>query len=152
LRPLAWQGLVLIATGFGKSELWAVRPDGHGDVTDSHVVWKLRKGVPSKPSAVLWGELLYMVQDNGLLSCVETKTGNVVWQEHLHGQYSASLLAAEGRIYCFSQEGKTMVVEAGRSYKVLAESQLKDGFMASPAVTGKSLILRTEHRLLRVEQ
>ena len=152
LRPLAWQGLVLIATGFGKSELWAVRPDGHGDVTDSHVVWKLRKGVPSKPSAVLWGELLYMVQDNGLLSCVETKTGNVVWQEHLHGQYSASLLAAEGRIYCFSQEGKTTVVEAGRSYKVLAESQLKDGFMASPAVTGKSLILRTEHRLLRVEQ
>jgi outer membrane protein assembly factor BamB len=151
MRPLAWQNLVLIATGFGKSELWAVRPDGHGDVTDSHVVWKLRKGVPSKPSAVLWGDLLFMVHDNGLLSCVEVKTGHLLWQEHLHGQYSASLLAAEGRIYCFSQAGKTTVVEAGRSYKLLAENSLNDGFMASAAVTGRSLILRTEKRLLRID-
>jgi outer membrane protein assembly factor BamB len=151
LRPLAWQNLVLIATGFGKSELWAVRPDGHGDVTDSHVVWKLRKGVPSKPSAAIWGDLLFMVHDNGLLSCVEVKTGRLVWQQHLHGQYSASLLAAEGRIYCFSQAGKTTVVEAGRSYKLLAENLLNDGFMASPAVTGRSLILRTEKRLLRID-
>ena len=151
MRPLAWQGLVLIHTGLGKSEFWAVRPDGQGDVTDSHVAWKLTKGVPNKPSPVICGDLLFMVHDTGRLSCVEMKTGKLVWEEHLHGQYSASLLATEGRIYCFSQEGKTTVFEAGRSYRVLAESQLTDGYMATPAVTGKSLILRTEKRLLRVE-
>lgn len=151
-RPLSGAGLVFIHTGFGSAaELLAVRPDGHGDVTDTHIAWRLGKYVSNKPSAILLDGLLYMTADNGIATCLEAKTGRQVWQQRLRGRQSASPLAAEGRIYFFSQEGKTTVVAAGRDYRVLAENRLDDGFMASPAVTGRALILRTKTRLLRIE-
>jgi outer membrane protein assembly factor BamB len=152
-RPVAGEGLVFIHTGFGSAaELLAVRPDGQGDVTDTHIVWRLGKYVSNKPSAILLDGLLYMTADNGIATCLEAKTGKQVWQQRLRGRQSASPIAADGRIYFFSQEGKTTVIRAGRDYEKLAENKLDDGFMASPAVAGKALILRTKTRLLRVEQ
>ena len=150
-RPLWAHGLVFIQTGFGSPELLAVRPDGRGDVTESHIAWRVGKYVPNKPSAILVDDLIYMVNDNGIATCLEAKTGRLVWQKRLGGKYSASPLAAPGRIYFFSHEGKTTVIQPGRQFKRLAENQLDDGFMASPAVTGNALILRTKTRLLRVE-
>jgi len=151
-RPLFGHGLLLLNTGFSKAQLWAVRPDGRGDVTDTHVVWRLTKGVPSKPSVLLIGELLYMADDGGVASCVEAATGEVVWQERLGGDYSASPLYADGRIYFFSHQPTTTVIAPGRQFQSLAVNHLDAGFMASPAVSGKALFLRTETHLYRIEK
>ncbi len=151
-RPLFGHGLAFVNTGFSKPELWAVRPDGHGDVTDSHVVWKVRKGVPAKPSPLLIGELIFMVNDSGIASCVQAKTGQLVWQQRIGGEYSASPIYADGRIYCFSHQPATIVIEPGRRCKVLAVNRLDAGFMASPAVVGRALFLRTKTHLYRIEQ
>ena len=149
-RPLVAQGLVFYLTGWSGS-LVAVRPDGRGDVTGTHVVWRVTRGVPNKPSAILSGDLLFMVNDSGILSCLEARTGRAVWQSRLQGEYSASPLFAAGRVYFFSEEGKTTVIEAGRQFKVLAENQLGDGFMASAAVDGAAMILRSRTHLYRIE-
>jgi len=151
-RPLFGHGLLYLNTGFGKAQLWAVRLDGSGDVTDTHVVWKLLKGVPSKPTPLLIGDLIFMVDDGGIASCVKALSGEVVWQNRLGGDHSASPVYAEGRIYFFSHQGAAVVIEAGRQFEVLAENQLDEGFMASPAVAGKALFLRTRTHLYRIEQ
>jgi outer membrane protein assembly factor BamB len=95
--------------------------------------------------------LLFGVDDNGTVTCWEAKTGTVVWSQHLGGNYSASPLAAGDSVYLFYEEGKTTVIAAGREFKRLAESQLGDGFMASPAVSGNALFLRSHTRLYRIE-
>jgi len=152
-RPLFDRGMLFLNTGFGRPEIWAVRPDGHGEISQSHVVWKSKaKNLPAKPSSVLAGELLFCVNDNGFATCIEAKTGKTVWQERIHGFFSASPLAAPGRIYFFDQDGKTTVIAPERKLKVLAVNQLDDGFMASPAVAGKALILRTKTHLYRIEE
>ena len=150
--PLFGQGLAYINTGFGKAELWAVRPDGRGDVTDTHVVWRLVKAVPAKPSPLLIGDLIFMVDDAGVASCVEAKTGEIVWQKRIGGQYSASPIFADGRIYCFSHENQTTVFAPRREFQQLAVNELDDGFMASPAVIGNALILRSKTHLYRIEE
>ena len=152
-RPLYGQGLLFLNTGCNRPEIWAVRPEGRGDISRSHVVWKSRmKGMPAKPSIIIAGDLLFCVNDNGIATCLEAKTGATVWQERIHGFFSASPLASPGRVYFFDQEGKTTVIAPERKLKVLAVNQLDDGFMASPAVTGKALILRTKTHLYRIER
>ncbi len=150
-RPVSGFGLVFLPTGFPKGELLAVRPDGHGDITATHVAWRLTRGVPNKPSVLLVDDLLFMTTDAGVASAVEAKTGAVVWTGRIGGTHSASPVAADGRIYFFSEDGKTTVVEAGRTFKVLAENMLGDGFMASPAIAGKAFILRSRTHLYRIE-
>lgn len=151
-RPLYGHGLVFINTGFGKARLLAVRPDGEGDVSDSHIAWTLRKGVGSKPSPLLVDDLLFLVDDGGVASCVEARTGKNVWTERLGGNFSASPVQAEGRIYFSSHEGVTTVIRPGREFEKLAENQLDDGFMSSPAIAGRALFLRTRSHLYRIEQ
>ena len=150
-RPVVGFGLVFLPTGFPKGELLAVRPDGRGDVTATHVAWRLTRGVPNKPSVLLVNDLLFMTTDAGVASAVEAKTGAVVWTGRIGGTHSASPVAADGRVYFFSEDGKTIVVEAGRTFKVLAENQLGDGFMASPAIAGKAFIVRSRTHLYRIE-
>jgi outer membrane protein assembly factor BamB len=150
-RPVFGHGLVYYPSGWSSGQLLAVKPNGSGDVTESHVAWRLNKGVPKKPSLLLLGDLLFMISDNGIASCVEAKTGQLVWTSRLDGSYSASPVSAEGRIYFLSEEGKATVIEAGREYKVLAENALDDGALASPALDGKALFLRTRTHLYRIE-
>jgi outer membrane protein assembly factor BamB len=152
-RPLFGQGLLYLNTGFGTPQIWAVRPDGQGDISKSHVVWKCtQKNLPTKPSGVLVGDLLFTIGDNGIATCLEAKTGATVWQERIRGFFSASALASPGRVYFFDQHGKTTVIAAERKLKVLAVNKLDEGFMASPAVSGKALILRTSEHLYRIEE
>jgi outer membrane protein assembly factor BamB len=151
-RPVVGHGLVFYTTGFNNGQLLAVRPDGAGDVTSTHVVWRVTRGVPRKPSVVLVGDLLFMVNDSGIVTCVEAKSGEIVWTARINGNFSASPLAAGNRVYLFSEEGKTTVMEAGREFKVLAENFLTGGFMASPAALGKALILRAGPNLYRIEE
>ena len=97
-------------------------------------------------------DLLFGIDDGGVAVCLEAKTGAEVWRERVGGNYSASPVGAEGRVYFFSEEGKTTVVEAGRQFKVLSENKLADGFMASSAIAGKAFFLRTRTNLYRIEK
>jgi len=151
-RPLYRNGLAYFVTGFGKGELWAIKADAaRGDVTDTHIAWKLKTRVSKTPSPLLVDDLLYMVADESFVSCVEAASGTVVWTERIGGKYAASPLYADGRMYFFDQEGNTTVLKPGRTFEVLATNKLANGFMASPAVEGKALFLRTRKDLYRVE-
>ena len=150
-RPVSGLGMVFYPTGFDSPQLIAIRPDGSGDVTATHVVWRFTRSVPNKPSILLADGLIYMVNDTGIASCVDARTGELVWQSRVGGTFSASPLYAGGRIYLFDEDGKTTVLQAGREFKVLAENHLDNGFMASPAVVGDALILRTSKDIYRIE-
>jgi outer membrane protein assembly factor BamB len=152
MTPLAGFGMVFVATGLPKGELVALKLGGQGLLTEKDVVWTVSQGTPAKPSPVLVGDLLFVINDSGIASCLEAKTGAEVWRERVGGAYSASPLYAEGHVYLFAEDGKATVLDAGRTFKVLAENKLEDGFMASPAVSGKALYLRTKTHLYRIEK
>jgi outer membrane protein assembly factor BamB len=150
-RPVTGHGLVFYTTGFNTGQVLAVRPDGRGDVTETHVAWRSTRGAPKKPSLLLHDDLLFMVNDNGVVACVEAKTGTEVWTARLNQTYSASPISAGGRVYFFGEDGKATVIEAGRTFKVIAENTLDDGFMATPAIDGNALYARTKTHLYRIE-
>jgi outer membrane protein assembly factor BamB len=150
-RPVLGNGFVFVPMGTCR-DLWAVRPDGRGCVTDSHVAWSYDGAVPHRSSPILVGDYVFLVDDNGVAACVAAKTGEEVWRKRVGGNFSASPICADGRIYFFDQEGKSTVIAASPEYEVIAENELEDGFMASPAVSGNSLILRTKTALYRIEQ
>ena len=151
-RPVSGLGMVFIAAGFSQGEVFALKLGGSGALDESQVAWRLKKGAPNKPSLLLDGELLYLINDGGIASCVEAKTGTAVWSQRIGGNFSAAPIFADGRIYACNEEGKVTVLAPGREFKVLAENQLGGGFMASPAVSGKALILRSKTHLYRVEE
>ena len=153
-RIVSGHGLLFVNTGGapGASQLWAIRQGGVGDVTDSHVVWKMTEDAPHQSSPVLVDDLLYMVSDLGLLICMEATTGEQVWSERLEGKFGASLLAAADRIYLSKTKGTTTVIATGREYRELAVNQLDGELWTSPAVTGDALLLRTKTHLYRIEQ
>ncbi len=136
--------LVYISTGFGKPELWAVRPDGKGDITDSDkIVWTEMKRIPSRPSPLLVDDELYVITDGGIMTCFNAADGGNHWTERVSGNYSASPLLADGRIYVASHEGKVTALEPGTKFKVVAESDLGEQIMASPVALDGRLIVRS---------
>jgi outer membrane protein assembly factor BamB len=149
--PQLGQGKLFLCTGDGGLGLLAVRPDGRGDVTATHIDWTYRRGVPSRCSPLLIDDLLYIVNERGVASCLEAATGTLVWQERLDGEFSAAPVYAGGHIYFCSQGGKTYVLAPGRVAKVLAVNQLADGCMASPAVADGALFVRTKTHLYRIQ-
>ncbi len=149
-RPVFGQGLVFIATGFNRADLLAIRPDGEGDLTDTHVAWRTTKGAPLTPSVLLVGDELYAVSDAGIASCWDAKTGTLHWQERLDGNYSASPIAAEGRIYFQNETGTGTVIKASREFTKLAENKLEERTLASYAAAENSLFIRTEANLYRI--
>lgn len=150
-RPVASDDTVYIATSYMQSRLVAVRFDGEGDVTETHVAWKADKQIPQKPSLLLHDNRLYFVSDKGIVRCVNPATGEDVWFDRLTGDYSASPLESEGHIYFCSQNGTCTVLQAGDEFKELAKNPLDADFMASPAAAGKSLFLRSTTHLYRIE-
>jgi outer membrane protein assembly factor BamB len=150
-RPVYDHGLGFFVTGHGQTELIAVRLDGRGDVTDSHITWKVDSMVPKTASPIVVAGLLYMISDDGLLSCLEASSGKQVWRLRIGGTYAASPIYADDGLYFFSQQGKTTVLKPGRLFEPLATNSLANGFMASPAVSGQSLFLRTKTDLYRIE-
>jgi outer membrane protein assembly factor BamB len=150
-RPLFHEGVLYINAGFGKGALVAVRAGGSGDVTDSNILWTQDRGMPNKPSPLFINGLLFTINDTGIISCVDPQDGKIVWQERIGGNFSASPITADGRIYMFDEEGKGTVIAADRQFKMLGQSTLPDGFMASPAVAGRSLIVRSRTHLYCLE-
>jgi len=149
-RPVFGQGLVFIATGFQTPALMAVRPDGKGDVTRTHVAWTITRGAPYTPSPLLVGNDFYYVSDTGVLSLADAASGQIVWQQRLGGNYSASPVFADGRIYFQSEEGMTTVIAPGREFRRLASNRLDGATLASMAVSGGSFFIRSQSHLYRI--
>jgi outer membrane protein assembly factor BamB len=150
-RPVYGKGIAYMITGFGKTDLFAIDVSGRGDVTETHLRWKTSSGMPRTPSPVLVGDLLFTVSDTGMATCLDAATGTQIWREYVRGHHAASPLYADGRMYYFDQQGKTTVLKASREHEVLATNTLDGGFMASPAVSDKALLLRTTTHLYRIE-
>ena len=150
-RPLFGNGLLYINSADGPNPLVAVKPEGQGDITKTNIAWRSNKQIPKRSSQILLGDLFFMMNDSGVASCLDAKTGEEIWSKRLPGAYWASPLTADGLIYCFSQEGDIPVFKAGRTFELVAENKLADGFNASAAVAGKSLILRSKTHLYRIE-
>ncbi len=149
-RPVFGHGLVYIATGFNQPNLIAVRPDGAGDVTKTHVAWTLTRGAPLTPSPLLAGDELYVVNDGGILTCVDAATGTIHWQQRLGGTYSASPILADGRIYIQSEQGVVSVLAPGKEFRLLTRNTLDGSMLATLAVAGGSFFIRTDSHLYRV--
>ena len=150
-RPVFDRGLACFVTGLTKKEMWAVKTDGSGDVTDTHVTWKLKSHVGKYASPILVDGLIYTAADESFLTCVDAASGETVWSERVGGKFAASPIYGDGRLYFFDQQGKALVVKPGRTFEVLSTNTLDGGLMASPAVSGKALILRTKTHLYRIE-
>lgn len=151
-RPVFGHGMIFICTGYDHSTLYAVRLDGKGDVTQSHIAWTLKRGVSLTPSPLLVGDELYLVSDNGIATCVDAKTGATHWQVRLGGNHSASPLYADGRIYFLSEEGESVVITPGKEFKKLATNQLDGATLASMAVSGESIFVRSHTHLYRLSK
>ena len=146
-RPLFAHGLVYINTAAGGMKFLAVRPDGMGDVTGSQIAWKSSQGTGSRSSQLLLGDRLFLVGDAGTASVLDALTGKSLWQKRLGGEFSASPILADGRIYVSNQGGDTFVLSATAPYPILATNTLDTGCMASPAVFDGALFLRTTTHL-----
>lgn len=149
-RPVFGGGLVFIATGFNSPSLIAVRPDGKGDVTRSHIVWSTSRGAPYTPSPLFADNRLYYMSDTGVLTSVEASTGRMLWQQRIGGNFSASPVLADGRIYLQSEEGVTTVIKSGAAYERLAQNTLDEPTLASMAVSNGALYIRGEQHLYKI--
>lgn len=149
-RPIYANGLVYVCTGYDKATLMAIRPDGQGDVTESNVAFVVDRNVPLNPSPVAVGTSVYMISDNGILSCLHGQTGEVLWKERVGGNFSSSLLSTGGLIYLLDEAGKSTVVKPGDQYEVVAENDLAERALSSLGVIGNDILLRTEKALYRI--
>ncbi len=162
-RPLYFQNHALFVTGFSRgAEMCSVRTGGKGVVTDTHVNWKIKTPFPKYSSPIIVEDLIYLALDDSFLACIEADTGETVWKERVGGKFRACPIYADGHLYFFSLEGVTTVIKPGRTFEILATNRLEEntpnddprrgpGFMASPAVVGDSLFLRTRHHLYRID-
>jgi outer membrane protein assembly factor BamB len=153
IRPILADGLLYLNSGHS-ARLFALKPEGlSGVVPKAAVAWespKEVKDVSVRPSPLVANGLVFMVSDRGIATCLDAKTGKPVWGERLDGEFSASPVLAGGNVYFCNQSGKTFVVKADRDYTLVAENRLADGFMASPAVAGDELFLRTRTHLYSI--
>ena len=150
-RPVTAHGMVYFSSGFDKATALAVKLGGRGDVTESHLAWRIIKGAPHTPSMLAVGDELYMVSDGGIGSCVDARTGKVHWQERLGGSYSSSPIVSKGRIYYTNETGVVKVVKATKKFELLVTNELGERTLASPAVADNALFYRTEKHLWRFE-
>ena len=150
-RPVFADDVVYFSTGFGKTELFAVDVTGDGDVTDTHVRWTSSRGVPKKPSLVLHDGLIYMIDDSGVMSCLDQR-GEPVWKKRIGGNHSASPTIAGNHLIVASQEGVVTILSLGRQSDVIGKIDMGDRIMASPAAIGDTLVLRTESAIYRFDR
>ncbi len=149
-RPIFAHGMIYLSTGYNKPLALAIRADGTGDVTDTHIAWTIDKFVPHNPSMVVIGDEVYFVADNGVLTCADAHTGTVHYQERCTGPISASLLHADGRLYLQDEKGLGVVVQPGKTFRILAKNDLAERSLASYAVIENDFLIRTESHLWRI--
>lgn len=149
-RPVYADGMLFMSTSFMRAELLAIDLGG-GD--KPKIVWRANKQIPSIGSPLVVDDLIYFVSDKGgVLSCLDSKLGDLVWQERLGGNYCASPTYADGKIFFFDRDGKATIIKPGRTFEKIAENMLPTGFMATPAMVDDSIIARTEEKLYRIKK
>jgi outer membrane protein assembly factor BamB len=151
-RPVFGHGLIFFSTSYDSPTLMAIKPDGTGDVTATHVAWSSKKAAPHTPSPLLVGDELYTVSDNGIASCWDARTGNIHWQQRLGGTFSASPLHADGKIYFQNEQGTGFVVKADKKFEQLAKNDMAERSLASYAADKGAVFLRTERQLYRIQE
>jgi outer membrane protein assembly factor BamB len=132
--------------------IWAVRPDGRGAVTDSHVAWRYQPAAAKRSSLALVDGRIYSADEKGVVVCLDARKGNELWKARLGGAFSASPVVAAGKLYFFDETGRSTVIEAAGKFQSVAVNKLDDGCMASPAVSGNALFVRTKTHLYRIEE
>jgi len=151
-RPVYADGIAFISTGYNNAELWAVDPHGQGSDHLAKILWKWTKGAPLKPSVMVVDGLIYFTSDGGIARCLDEKTGEQQWQTRLVANSSASPIYAHGLIYFFDEHGKCAVIRPGKTFDLVAENQLDGRILASPAVSGNALFIRTDSAIYRIEK
>jgi outer membrane protein assembly factor BamB len=139
-------GLVYITGGFPDHHILAIRPDGNGNVTQTHIAWRTTRGAAYVPSPILEAGCFLVVSDSGVAHCYECETGNLFWAERV-GEEHASLVSAQGRVYFLNDQGLTTVVRPGPQFVRLAQNDLGEKCFASPAITGGQIFLRGQNHL-----
>jgi outer membrane protein assembly factor BamB len=148
--PVFHEGTIYTSRGYRSGPYMAIRPGGKGDVSKSHVVWRTDTGAPYVSSLVHYNGLLYMAGDVGVLSAIDARTGQRVWQERTGGVFTASPVAADGKIYMLSEDGQTVVLAAGAQPRVLARNRLSARQLASPAISGGRIFIRTDDAVIAI--
>lgn len=148
-RPVVGHGMIYMSTGFMKAQILALRYEAE---PTPKIAWRYDKGAPTMPSPLLVGSELYFVNDGGILTCVDAKTGTEHYRERLGGNYSSSPTFADGKIFVHSREGLTTVVKPGIKFEVLEKNQLPGKIFASLAAADNALFLRTDTTLYRIEE
>jgi outer membrane protein assembly factor BamB len=151
-RPIFHEGLLYVVTDYEHPELWCLKPGGDGERGEDAIIWRMKKGAPSTPSFLLVDGTVFCVDDDGIATCLDAKSGELIWRERLEGNFSASPVCADGRVYLFDHNSATTVIEVGQEYKELAKNQLDGEMRASPAVAGNALFVRTKTHLYRIEE
>jgi outer membrane protein assembly factor BamB len=150
-RPVIGKGVAYIPTGHGKAGLVALKLGGTGVLDESSVAWRMTKTFSNKPSVTLVDDMIFVINDLGIASCVDAVSGKTVWSNRLGGNFSSSPIYSNGRLFVGNEEGKFFVFQASREFKILAEGEFENGFMASPAISGNAMYLRTKTHLYRIE-
>lgn len=148
--PVADGGVIYASRGYRSSPYMAIRPGGKGDIASTHVVWRNPSGAPYISSPVQHDGLLYMAGDVGVLTVCDAKTGERVYQERIGGVYTASPVAGDGKVYLVSEDGETIVLRAGRTPSILARNKLGARQLASPAIAGGRLFIRSDDALFAI--
>jgi len=151
-QPVIGHGLVIYNHDYDHPELIAVKLGGSGDVTESHIVWRVQRGAPSSPSPLLVGDELYFVSDNGIASCVNAKTGERHWSERLSGNYSASPIFANNRVLFLNEDGLASWIELGQQFKLSGTNEVPGRTFATPAFSNGAMYLRTDEQLYKIAQ
>ncbi|MCF6311623.1 MAG: PQQ-binding-like beta-propeller repeat protein [Verrucomicrobiales bacterium] len=150
-RPLYANGLIYVSTGFNKAKLMAIRAEGKGDVTKTHIAWEYEKAVPKESSPIIVDDYLYMNDDKGLATCLDAKTGKLIWEGRLTKKnYSAAPIYAGGLIYFHDGEGMTTVIKPGKKLDIVARNDIGEHGLSSFAVTDGALFIRTDSALFRI--
>jgi outer membrane protein assembly factor BamB len=140
-------GLLYMTGGFPEHHLLAIKPDGSGNVTNTHIVWRTNKGVSYVPSPIVEGGHFLIVSDSGIGHCFDAKTGDILWEERMR-EHHASLTSAEGHVYFVNDTGTLRAVKPGKSYQALAESELGEKVFASPALSEGQIFIRGDKSLI----
>ncbi|MBM4076389.1 MAG: hypothetical protein FJ267_12210 [Planctomycetes bacterium] len=148
-QPVLADGMVIYNHDYDNPELLAVKLGGEGDVTDSHVVWRLKRGAPSTPSPLLIGEELYFVSDKGIATCVNSKTGDVHWTQRIEGNYSSSPLYVNERVLFMNESGVATWVKHSKQFEELGKNELPGRTFAIPAFSNGAMYLRTDEVLYK---
>ena len=152
-RPVYGEGLVFTMIDRDRPEMWAIKPNGSGDITETHIEWKETKRMPPRASPIIIKGLLFVVDRNGYISCIEAKTGKSIWQKRMKGRFSASPILANNLIYFFNEDTVCTIIKPTRELDIVTENKLSsDKLMATPAFDENSIYIRTENNLYRIKE